>query len=75
MAHTNGMESFWSMPERGYHGTFHHPGAEHMQRHVNEFAARQGLRERDTVDMMGAFASGMIGRRPAYRRLTEEAAP
>ena len=23
MAHTNGLESFWSLLKRGYHGTFH----------------------------------------------------
>ena len=26
-AHTNGIESFWSMLKRGYHGTFHHSSA------------------------------------------------
>ena len=69
MAHTNGMESFWAMLKRGCHGTFHHFSAKHMQRYVNEFAARQGLRERDTVDMMGAVVARMIGRRLTYRRL------
>ena len=74
MAHTNGMESFWSMLKRGYHGTFHHFSAKHMQRYVNEFATRQGLRERDTIAIMGAFVAGMIGRRLTYRHLTGEAA-
>ena len=26
-AHTNGLESFWSMLKRGYHGTFHRMSA------------------------------------------------
>ena len=69
-AHTNGIESFWAMLKRGYHGTFHHFSAEHMQRYVNEFAARQGLREHDTIAIMGEFVAGMIGRRLTYRRLT-----
>ena len=73
-AHTNGMESFWAMLKRGYHGTFHHFSAKHTQRYVNEFAKRQGLRECDTIAIMGAFAAGMIGRRLTYRRLTGEAA-
>ena len=69
-AHTNGMESFWAMLKRGYHGTFHHFSTAHMQRYINEFAARQGLRERDTIAIMGAFVAGMIGCRLTYRQLT-----
>ena len=69
MVHTNGMESFWSMLKRGYHGTFHYFSVKHMQRYVNEFASRQGLRERDAIDMMGAVVARMIERRLTYRRL------
>ena len=69
-APTNGIESFWAMLKRGYHGTFHHFSTAHMQRYVNEFAARQGLRERDTIAIMGEFMAGMIGRCLTYRQLT-----
>lgn len=62
MAPANGMESFWSMLKRGYQGTFHHFSAKHIQRYVNEFVTRQGLRERDTIDLMGALVAGMVGR-------------
>ena len=71
MAHTNGMESFWTMLKRGYHVTFHHFSAKHMQRYVDEFATRQGLRNRDTL--MGEFAARMIGRRLTWRRLIGKA--
>ena len=37
MAHVNGIESFWSLLKRGYHGTFHHFSKKHMQRYVEEF--------------------------------------
>ena len=30
MAHTNGIESFWSMLKRGYQGTFHHFSVQHL---------------------------------------------
>ncbi len=73
-AHTNGIESFWSMLKRRYHGTFHHFSAKHLQRYVDEFATRQGLRERDTIDLMGAVVGRMIGKRLTYQRLIEEAA-
>ena len=45
-AHTNGIESFWSMLKRGYHGTFHHMSPEHLHRYVNEFAGRHNIRIR-----------------------------
>ena len=69
MAHTNGMESFWSMLKRGYHGTFHHFSAKHMQRYVNEFEGRHNDREADTIDQMAHVAKGMVGRRLRYRDL------
>ncbi|MCY4261189.1 MAG: IS1595 family transposase, partial [Rhodobacteraceae bacterium] len=31
-AHTNGIESFWALLKRGYHGTFHHFSRWHLQR-------------------------------------------
>ena len=67
-AHTNGIESFWSMLKRGYQGTFHHFSAKHMNRYVGEFASRHNDRPLDTVDMMGRIVQGMVG-----RRLTHEA--
>ena len=31
-AHTNGLESFWTLLKRGYHGTFHHVSPKHLDR-------------------------------------------
>ena len=69
MAHTNGIESFWSMLKRGYQGTFHHFSEKHLDRYVNEFAGRHNDREADTIDMMGNAAQGMVGKRVLYRDL------
>ena len=68
-AHTNGIESFWSMLKRGYHGTFHHMSPEHLHRYVNEFAGRHNIRDKDTVDMMKELVVGMIGKRLMYKEL------
>ena len=68
-AHTNGVESFWSLLKRGYHGTFHHVSAKHLQRYINEFASRHNVRDNDTIVMMQGICAGMIGKRLMYREL------
>ena len=69
MAHTNGIESFWSMLERAHKGTFHKISPKHLQRYVNEFAGRHGIREKDTIDQMQSVIAGMVGRRLMYQEL------
>ena len=71
-AHTNGIESFWSMLKRGYYGTFHKFSSKHLDRYVQEFAGRHNLRERDTIDMMGAVVLGMDGKRLKYNDLIRD---
>ena len=70
MAHTNGIESFWSMLKRAHKGTFHKLSAKHLQRYVNEFAAKQNTRQMDTIDQMRHLVAGLVGRRLMYRDLT-----
>ena len=68
-AHINGMESFWSMLKRGYHGTYHHMSPKHLDRYVTEFSGRHNDRNADTVDQMTHIAEGMCGKRLRYRDL------
>ena len=68
-AHTNGLESFWSMFKRGYHGTYHRMSPKHLHRYVNEFAGRHNVRDRDTLEQMGLLAAGLVGRQLQYRDL------
>ncbi|MDD9996409.1 MAG: IS1595 family transposase [Rhodospirillaceae bacterium] len=42
--HINGMESFWSMMKRGYHGTYHKMSPKHLDRCVGEFSGRYNIR-------------------------------
>ena len=69
MAHTNGIESFWSMLKRGYQGMFHRFSEKHLDRYVSEFAGRHNVREADTADQMAAIARDMVGKRLRYRDL------
>ena len=71
MAHTNGIESFWSMLKRAYDGTFHWFRHKHLDRYVTEFASRHNIRDMDTVDQMTHLAAGMIGKWLTYQNLTK----
>ena len=69
IAHTNGIESFWSMLKRGYHGVYHNMSRKHLQRYVNEFAGRHNLRPMDTIEQMESMVNGMNGKRLRYKDL------
>jgi len=40
MAHTNGIESVWTLLKRGYYGVYHSFTKKHLQRYLNEFMYR-----------------------------------
>lgn len=69
MAHTNGMESFWSMLKRAHSGVYHKISAKHLQRYVNEFSGRHNIRQANTADQMDGVARGMAGKRLTYSDL------
>ena len=56
MAHTNGMESFWSMLKRGYVGIYHKMSPKHLDKYVTKFAHRHNVR-------------GMVGKRLQFADL------
>ena len=68
-AHTNGVESFWSLLKRGYYGTYHRMSRKHLPRFLNEFAGRQNDRQIDTMEQMQEMAKGMEGKRLKYQDL------
>ncbi|MXY85712.1 MAG: IS1595 family transposase [Chloroflexi bacterium] len=71
MAHTNGIESFWSMLKRGYQGTYHQMSPKHLDRYVNEFAGRHNIRPLDTLQQMADVVRGFEGKRLTYAELIE----
>ena len=72
MAHTNGMESFWATLKRAHKGTFHKISPKHLQRYVREFSGKHNIRDKDTIDQMGAVAQGMAGKRLPYQALVAD---
>ena len=72
MAHTNGIESFWSMLKRGYHGTYHHMSQKHVDRYVREFSGRHNIRSSDTLNQMASVVRGMDKKTLRYSDLIED---
>lgn len=68
-AHTNGIESFWSMLKRAHKGTFHKLSPKHLQRYVNEFAGRHNVRDLGTLEQMRDTVARLVGRRLLYHDL------
>ncbi len=68
-AHTNGVESFWSMLKRAHKGTFHKISPKHLNRYIQEFAGRHNVRELDTIDQMRDTVARLVGRDLLHRDL------
>ena len=72
MAHTNGMESFWSMLKRAHMGTFHKLSPKHLDRYVQEFAGKHNFRNSGTLTQMRLTVGRLVGRNLLYRDLVAE---
>ena len=68
-AHTNGIESFWSILKRVHKGTFYKINPKHLQRYVSEFAGKHNIRESGTLNQMRNTVSRFVGRNLLYRDL------
>lgn len=71
-AHTNGIESFWSMLKRSHDGTFHKISPKHLQRYVSEFAGKHNIRNSDTLAQMRDTVARLVGERLLWRDLTAD---
>ena len=69
MAHTNGVESFWSMLKRAHKGTFHKISPKHLDRYVQEFAGKHNIRDSGTLAQMRGTVARLVGRNLLYRDL------
>ena len=69
LIHVNGLESFWALVKRGYHGTFHHWSKWRLRRYINEFAGRHNIRDLDTELRMIVMFQPMVGKVLPYRTL------
>ncbi len=74
-AHTNGVESFWSMLKRGYVGVYHKMSEKHLQRYIDEYTERHNHREDSTMKTISNTVKSMLGKRLTYEELTADMPP
>lgn len=69
MAHTNGIENFWSHLKRGIDGIYHSISKEHLQSYINEFTLRFNTRDYNTQGRFDLILSAVAGKRLTYQEL------
>lgn len=60
-AHTNTIENFWSVLKRGLYGIYHQVSEKHLERYLNEFAARYNARDTNSFDRFENFLAKSEG--------------
>ena len=69
-AHTNGVESFWALLKRGYHGVFHDFSHKHLDRYLAEFSHRWSMLPLSSAQRVDAILKAGVGGRLTYEELT-----
>ena len=73
-AHTNSIESVWSILKRSHKGTYHKISAKHLQKYLNEISFRlnEGNVNTDTLDRLVAMLSKVVGTHNTYKQIVEK---
>jgi len=69
LAHTNTIESFWSLLKRGHYGIFHTISEKHLHRYLAEFEARWNMNKMNGSERVDALLESTSGLRLDYKGL------
>ena len=69
MAHTNGIENFWSHLKRGIDGIYHSISKEHLQSYIDEFTLRFNTRDLATQGRFDLILGAVSNKRLTYQQL------
>lgn len=72
--HTNGLENFWSLLKRAFHGTYISVEPFHLFRYLDEQAFRFNNREMSDGHRFAKVAGSVFGKRLTYSELTGKGA-
>lgn len=64
--HTNTIDGFFSPLKQGLTGTYHHVGAQHLNRYACEFDFRDNTRKLSDVARARMLLKGIKGKRLMY---------
>ena len=68
--HTNGIESFWALFKRGYHGVYHWMSAKHLQKYVDECAFRLNRKGNEMLEVFADVVKNATdGKQLPYKEL------
>jgi len=70
-AHTNTVESYFSILKRGITGTYHHVSQQHLKRYLGEFDFRYNERSAlgvDDCERATKAVKGVVGKRVTYQQ-------
>ena len=70
--HTNGIESFRALCQRGFRGTYHSMSPKHLHRYAREFEGRHNHQADGDWQHMACLVQGMEGRRLTYGELISD---
>jgi transposase-like protein len=71
MAHSNGIESFWSHLKRGIDGIYHSISKGHLQSYVDEFSFRMNTRTFGTQQRFDFILAAVSDKKLTYNDLTK----
>jgi hypothetical protein len=69
IAHTNTIESFWSLLKKGHYGIFHTISEKHLHRYIAEFETRWNMNELNGFERVDAMLESTSGLRLDYKGL------
>jgi ISXO2-like transposase domain len=67
LASINTVEGYFSISKRGFYGTFHHAGKQHLHRYLSEFDFRYNARDITDGERTCLAVEGSTGERLKYR--------
>jgi hypothetical protein len=76
--HTNTVEGYFAILQRGITGVYHHVSQQHLKRYLAEFDFRYSNRAKlgvDDEERAARLAVGIKGKRLTYRRPNEKDIP